>query len=246
MRTPWLATFALAALSSSAFAAGDPNEAKIRDALVAFAPGVKLDKVSASEVPGLYEVVTSGAVVYVTSDGKYLVKGEVVELGSKREITEERMAAIRAESLNSMPDSKAIVYQAKHQKHEVTVFTDIDCGYCRKLHAHMTEYNDRGITVKYLFFPRSGLGSESYKKAVSVWCAGDRLKALTDAKAGKDLEGKTCDNPIAEEFQLGMKMGVAGTPAVYAENGTHIGGYVTPDALATRLDAIKPVAAAAK
>ena len=231
-----IAALALAAAAGGA-AAGDPTEQKVRDAIKSFAPGVQIDAVAPSQVPGFYEVVTAGRVAYVSADGKYLLRGEMVEIASKRELTTERLSALRKATLDSVPEAKAITYAANDPKHTVTVFTDIDCGYCRKLHAHMAEYNDRGISVKYLFFPRAGLSSDSFKKAVSVWCAADRNKALTEAKNGKDPENKTCENPISDEFNLGMKVGVTGTPAVYAENGAQIGGYLTPDQMTTRLEA---------
>jgi thiol:disulfide interchange protein DsbC len=239
MRSYWFAAAALVALSSSAPAAGDPAaEQKVRDALKGFAPGVQIDSVAPAQIPGFYEVVTQGHVAYVSADGKYLVRGEVVEMASKRELTAERVGALRKVALDAVPDNKHIVFSAKEPKHSITVFTDIDCGYCRKLHSQIADYNDRGITVKYLFFPRAGLASDSYKKAVSVWCAADRGKALTEAKSGKDPEMKTCDNPVTEEFQLGVKVGVSGTPAIFADSGTQIGGYLTPDQMASRLDAM--------
>ena len=238
MRTVWFGALALAALSSGANA--DPAaEQKVRDALKAFAPGVQIDAIAPSPMAGVYEVVTAGRIAYVSADGKFLIRGDLVDIANKRELTSERSGELRKVALDALPDAKYIVYPAKDPKHEVTVFTDIDCGYCRKLHGHMAEYNDRGITVKYLFFPRAGLGSESYKKAVSVWCAADRGKALTDAKAGKDPESKTCDNPITEEFQLGLKVGVGGTPAVYTDAGAQLGGYVTPEQLWSKLEAAK-------
>ena len=239
MRSVWFGALALAALSSGAYA-DQAAEQKVRDALKAFAPGVQIDAVAPSPMPGVYEVVTQGHVAYVSADGKYLIRGDLVDMGSKREITSERTGQLRKVALDAIPDSKHIVFAAKQPKHEVTVFTDIDCGYCRKLHSQISEYNDRGITVKYLFFPRAGLASDSYKKAVSVWCSADRPKALTEAKTGKDPDlNKTCDNPVTEEFQLGVKVGVNGTPAIYADSGAQIGGYLTPDQMLSKLDSMK-------
>jgi thiol:disulfide interchange protein DsbC len=108
------------------------------------------------------------------------------------------------------------------------VFTDIDCGYCRKMHEHMAEYNKLGIAVDYLFYPRAGIGSESFQKAVNVWCAPDRKVAMTSSKAGKTLPKKNCSNFVSADFTLGQKIGVDGTPAVYATNGAQIGGYLNP------------------
>ena len=117
----------------------------------------------------------------------------------------------------------------------ITVFTDIDCGYCRKLHGEMAGYNAEGIKVQYLFYPRAGEGSPSFAKAVSVWCADDRRTALTDAKAGKSIPDKTCPNPVKEHLELGEKMGVSGTPAIVLENGEMVPGYIPPKRLAAML-----------
>ncbi len=123
-------------------------------------------------------------------------------------------------------------------KYKVTVFTDIDCGYCRKLHSHIAELNQRGVEVDYLFFPRTGLNTPSYDKAVSVWCAKDRKAAFTAAKAGKDPAPAKCDNPVADQYKLGAQVGVDGTPTILAADGTKIGGYLAPDQLVAKLQAI--------
>jgi thiol:disulfide interchange protein DsbC len=135
-----------------------------------------------------------------------------------------------------MGADKRIAYSPSKAKHTVTVFTDIDCGYCRRMHQQMSEYNQLGIAVEYMFFPRAGVGSESFDKAVSVWCAADRAKALTDAKAGTALDKKECANPIEEEYALGNRIGISGTPAVIATDGTQLGGYLPPEQLLQRLD----------
>jgi len=119
------------------------------------------------------------------------------------------------------------------------VFTDVDCGYCRRLHQQIADYNSVGITVEYLFFPRAGPNTESFNQAIAVWCSADRNAALTKAKSGEKLEAKTCPNPIAEEFELGRRIGVSGTPAIIAEDGTQIGGYLPPEQMIVRLDQLK-------
>jgi thiol:disulfide interchange protein DsbC len=147
--------------------------------------------------------------------------------------------------IEAIPDNEMLVFSPKEApKYTITVFTDIDCGYCRKLHAQIGEYMKEGISVEYLFFPRAGLNSESYTKAVNVWCAPDRRKALTEAKLDKPVPKKTCANPIAADFELGRRVGVDGTPAIYAPDGTQLGGYLPPDQLLARLQKAggKPVA----
>ena len=236
---PLLLALTLGAMSASCLAA-DNAEQKVRDALKAYNPTAQVDRVSPSPLPGYYEVQSGAAIVYVSADGKYMMAGDLYELGTRKDLTEARRTAIHKAVLDSVADDKHIVFAAKDQAHVVNVFTDIDCGYCRKLHSQIADYNKAGITVKYLFFPRAGLSSDSYKKAVSVWCSTNRNQALTEAKGGKDPDlDKTCSNPVSEEYELGMKLGVSGTPAIFAEDGSQIGGYMPPDRMREKLDMLK-------
>jgi thiol:disulfide interchange protein DsbC len=213
----------------------------VRAAVAKLAPGAKIDAVAPSPIAGVYEVIIDGSLVYVPADGKYLISGDVWQVDGRKNLSEQRRAGLHKTALHGFGDDKRIIYPASGpEKHKVTVFTDIDCGYCRKLHQDITAYNKAGITVEYMFFPRAGISSDSYNKIVSVWCAADRNDALTKAKGGADPEMKTCPNPVAEEFELGRKLGVAGTPAIFAEDGSQIGGYLTVDQMVSRLDAIKP------
>jgi thiol:disulfide interchange protein DsbC len=217
--------------------AGDPAEPKIREAIKALVPQANIDSIQDAPLPGFKEVVLEGQqVLYVSTDGKYLVAGSVWDIPGKRDLTDVRRGTLRKAALEAIGADKRIVFAAKEAKHTVTVFTDIDCGYCRRLHQQIAEYNNAGISIEYLFFPRSGPNTESFNQAVAVWCSADRNSALTKAKAGEKLEGRSCPNPIAEEFELGRKIGVAGTPAVIAADGTQIGGYLAPDQMIARLD----------
>lgn len=119
-----------------------------------------------------------------------------------------------------------IVYAPKQVKHTVTIFTDIDCPYCRKLHKEMQSYLDAGIEVRYLAFPRAGAGSESYKKAVSVWCAKNREEAMTRAKRGETVKSESCKHPVDRHLALVQRLGVNATPTIFLENGRRIPGYV--------------------
>ncbi|MEZ5543705.1 MAG: DsbC family protein [Lysobacteraceae bacterium] len=232
--TRFLLAAALGLVSSSVLA----SDGKVEAAIKTLVPNAQIDSIAESRVPGLYEVVMPGHVVYVSADGKYLIQGSLYDVENKLDLTENTRAGIRRKELAKVGKSQRIVYPAKNEKYAVTVFTDIDCGYCRRLHQEMAQYNDMGITVEYLFFPRAGVGSEAFDKAVSVWCSDDRQKALTDAKAGISLDKKQCDNPIANDYQLGQKLGVTGTPAVYAPDGTQLGGYLAPAQLLQRLQAL--------
>ena len=141
--------------------------------------------------------------------------------------------------MNKFGASEKIEFLPEKMDHHITVFTDIDCGYCRKLHAEMKEYNELGIGISYMFFPRAGLKSESYDKAVNVWCAADQRNAMTMAKAGEAVDAKVCDNPITAHYNAGMAVGVTGTPALVLEDGTLMPGYLPPAQLKQRLDMMK-------
>jgi thiol:disulfide interchange protein DsbC len=217
-------------------------EAAVRKAVTALAPNTKIESMRPAPIAGMTEVNAAGQTVYVTNDGKYLVSGSILELATKRDLTELTRAAMRRTALKGVTASQMIVFAPAHPKYTVTVFTDVDCAYCRKLHSQIADYNKAGIAVDYLFFPRAGIGSESYNKAVSVWCAADRHQALTDAKKGLPLPKATCVNPITQDYELGRRFGFEGTPAVYTADGTAIGGYLPPDAMRAKLDelAAKP------
>src|SRR5690606_6642385 len=137
-----------------------------------------------SPLPGVLEVVVNGNVVYFSDDGKILIQGSLYDVAGRRDLTEQRRATLRVKGLDEAGPDRRIIFAPKEPKHTVTVFTDIDCGYCRRMHQEIAQYNELGIAVEYLFFPRAGVGSEAFDKAVTVWCSDDRRKAMTDAKAG--------------------------------------------------------------
>ena len=201
-------------------------------------PDTQPDTVRQSPVKGLYEVAYGARIYYVSADGKYLISGDMFDLKNETNMTESLRGTARLSAINTLGEKNMIVYPAKGKaKHTITVFTDIDCPYCRKLHEGMKEMNDLGITVRYLAFPRAGIPSASYDKAVSVWCAADRNKAMDDAKLHSKIEGKSCtDNPVKQELQLGSEIGVTGTPALVLDDGSLIPGYVPPQRLAAMLD----------
>jgi thiol:disulfide interchange protein DsbC len=209
-------------------------------------PQVEPDAIEPTPIPGLYAVRYRATVYYFSADGRYLVSGSMIDLDTREDLTEKLVAGYRKAQIDAVPESEMIVYSPKEKRHTVTVFTDIDCPYCRKLHREMAEYNKRGIEVRYLAFPRAGVGSESYKKAVSVWCAKDRNAAMDKAKAGEPVEEKTCDNPVRKQMALGNAVGVEGTPAIVLENGEMIPGYQPAARLAAKLDGMKAEKRAAK
>lgn len=208
------------------------SDTLVRNALAKAIPGIKIDSVRSSPIPGYREVAVNGKVIYVSADGKYLMQGQLVELATRDNLTAISEGALRKGLLDAAGKDRRIIFSPPNPKYRVTVFTDIDCGYCRKLHSQIAAYNKAGISVEYLFFPRAGINSEPYNQAVSVWCAADQRKALTDAKADRPVPKKTCPNPVAKDFELGRLVGVDGTPAIYAPDGTQIGGYLSPQEMA--------------
>lgn len=215
------------------------DEAAIRQNISKLLPDMALEKVVASPIAGLYEVTVGPRIFYVSSDGRYLLQGNILDLNTREDLTEAKLAQAKKAALGKLSESQMIVFAPEHPKHAITVFTDIDCGYCRKLHKEIDSYLQEGIKVRYVFFPRAGIGSPSYDKTVSVWCATDRKQALTDAKAGKDIPERKCDNPVKDHMKLGELMGVNGTPAIVLEDGRLLPGYVPADRLASYLNGNK-------
>ncbi|HHH43538.1 MAG TPA: DsbC family protein [Gammaproteobacteria bacterium] len=218
--------------TTAALADRSADEAVIRKAL----GKIKPDIVEPAPINGLYEVVVGPHVVYMSADGRYMLQGELIDMVKGVSLTEPRRQAATKALLDTVSEDDMIIFRPKKVKHVVTVFTDIDCGYCRKLHGQMDNYLAEGIEVRYMMFPRAGVGSESYKKAVAVFCADDRNAALTDAKRGKKLDMKTCDNPIDRHMQLVRQLGARGTPFIVMEDGSTQAGYVPPKRLAKLLD----------
>ena len=204
---------------------------RIRASVEQLIPGMKVDSIRTTPIAGLYEVALGPRLVYMTDSGRYLIQGSIIDVEKKENITEARAGAARIRAIDALGEDQMLIFGPKNAAHTVTVFTDIDCGYCRKLHGEIAKYNDNGIRVRYLFFPRSGEGGESYKKAVSVWCASDRKQALTDAKAGKDVPTKTCANPVDQHMTMGELVGVSGTPFMVLPDGGDLPGYVPAERL---------------
>lgn len=218
----------------TALAADDPDKL-IRAAIGKVLPGIPIDEITPSPLAGVSEVIIGAKLFYVSDDGKYLMQGNLLELATRTDLSEQRLQSIRLGMIKDVKQADMIVFPAKNQRHVITVFTDIDCGYCRKLHAEIKQYNDLGITVQYLMFPRSGPDTPSYDKAVSVWCSKDRQDALTRAKAGETLAKADCDNPIRAQYDIGQQIGVRGTPAILMEDGMLLPGYMPALKLANEL-----------
>jgi thiol:disulfide interchange protein DsbC len=236
MKRLLVAVFAVLA-SAAAMAADDPNLPKLREKLTKLL-GVTPEDVQPSEVPGLYQVVYKHEFGYATADGKYLLRGDLLNIDTGEEITEQHRRSDRLAALKALGENNMIVFAPKPPfatKYVMTVFTDVDCGFCRKLHSQIADYNAKGIAIRYLFWPRSGPETESWYKAVAVWCSDDRHAAFTKAKQGGNVPLKTCDNPVEQEYKLGMELGVRGTPSMITQDGDMVQGYVPPKELAAHL-----------
>ncbi len=216
-------------------AAAVADESSVVTGLSKVIPNVTRDNVSKMPIKGLYQVVVGARVVYASEDGRYIIQGEIIDLLKRQNMTEIAVKIARKAELEKIDEQSMIIFPAKNEKHKITIFSDIDCGYCRKLHSEISSYTDAGMTVRYLFYPRSGPNTESYYKAVSVWCAKDRNEALTDAKLNDKVVSKSCDNPVDEHMRIAQLFGVTGTPAIIAEDGTMVPGFVPAEELIKHL-----------
>jgi thiol:disulfide interchange protein DsbC len=232
--------------ATASAAPGTAVPADVRARVVSKLQGVSPADVALSPIPGLYEVMMGGLIAYVSADGKYLLSGNVYDLDSEVNLTASRRNAARAKALAAVSESNMIVFGPANAKMTVTVFTDIDCGYCRQFHSQIAEVNKAGVRVRYMMYPRTGPDTEAWTKAEQVWCAADRREALTRAKRGDAIKGKACgDAAIKSQYELGSDLGVDGTPAIFTQNGDYIGGFLTAPQLVQAIqEAQKPPVAA--
>lgn len=210
-----------------------------------FPPNAKFT-VGPSVVPGIKEVIVDGNIYYVDEAGQYLFSGEILEISSKANITLKARDRLRLAVIKELKPSDGITFGSKNAKHHLTVFTDVECGYCRKFHEQIDAYTKQGISVTYYPWPRSGLSGPVHEEMVSVWCAKDRARALTSAKSGKPVPPASCEKGnqvVGDYFAIGHRLGVQGTPAVFLDGGQQIGGYVEPSQI---LKAIEAAQAASK
>lgn len=187
--------------------------------------GWEVNSIVDSPIDGIYQLNTERGIFYASADGKYLMQARIYNVNEgMRDETEAALTGVRAEGVKRFA-SDVIEFKAENEKYAVTVFTDISCGYCRRLHEQIGQYNDLGITVRYLAFPRAGLSGKGFDDLVSVWCAKDPKNAMTMAKAGKSVETASCENSIADQFRFGQQIGVNGTPNIILPDGGMIPGY---------------------
>ena len=230
--------FILISFSVFVFSDKELISAKLENILPADAV---IESIEPSIFDGIYKVYYGDLQpIYVSQDGNFFIYGDMYQINSNRiiNITNEETKSRRVDLLSSIPSNELIIFKSKNEISAITVFTDVDCGYCRKLHSQISEYNKVGITVKYAAFPRSGIGTQTFTRMVGAWCADDPKKVITDLKNDKKLNLDFCDGqPIAKHYVIGQKLGISGTPAIITPDGELIPGYVSPEELLSRLKA---------
>ena len=217
----------LASLSVSAASVAQQPDTSRLEAL-----GIQVGEVSKTSIAGLYQITSNQGIFYVSEDGTRLIAGNLFDLTNEQptNLTEQAMASLRQQELQKIED-EMVVYPSSKEKYQITVFTDTTCGYCQRLHENLGQYLDKGITVRYLAFPRGGLNSKGGQQLQSVWCAEDPKKALTAYKNGDSVDSPACDNPVEKHYRMGQAFGVTGTPAIILPDGRMLPGLRTADAL---------------
>ena len=230
-------------LTSTSVCAADADaeleqvRAKVSDLFDSIEP----EHVNASPVDGWYTVQKGSIVAYISADGRYLLQGDLIDLDRQVNLSEESRTEARRELVAELSDEESILFAPAEPRHSVTVFTDIDCTYCRKLHSQIDEYMAEGIAVRYVLYPRNGPASRAWTTSEDVWCARDRNRALTAAKLDRKFETSKCDaSMVTRHYSLGRDIGLTGTPAIVLEDGTLIGGYLPPAALSARIGGSSP------
>jgi thiol:disulfide interchange protein DsbC len=235
---------AVSTAADKSIAPGDP-----RIALAAKIPGAKPEDLRVTPVPGIYELTHGADVSYVSADAKFVFGGDLYSVSNNGDfpnLTEVRRRELRLAMLSTMPESQMVIFGPQNAAHTITVFTDIDCAWCQRLHSQIADYNKLGIRVRYMSFPRSGPDTESWYKADAVWCAADRQGAITRAKRGEALPKKSCPaSPVAREYKMGQEIGVTGTPGIILQTGELVPGYVPPPQLIAHLQQGKNAASIA-
>lgn len=206
-------------------------------------PSIAFTDISESTIPGLFEVITDGQIYYVNESAQYLIDGNLIRLSDRANLTDARLGRIHMGLIEQMDEKNMLIYEPEEASNRsITVFTDISCGYCRRLHAEIDTLLDDGVRVRYLLFPRAGLGSQGHKDLESVWCADNPQAAMSNAKAGGQIEPKSCDNPIEEHVALAERLGLRGTPLIYTDSGEKVPGYREASVLATMVNGSEPLA----
>lgn len=200
--------------------------------------GLEVEDIAPAPIPGLYQVTIGPQVAYITADGRYIIRGDIIDVHSGENLTASDRAEMRLAYLQQLGTADMIVFSPTHPRHTITVLTDIDCQYCRVFERDRPTLNAMGVTVQYLFFPIDGVGSPSWHKAMAVWCSSDRKSALEAAMVGKLVTSTPCDTAaMTAGYRFGRLLGLNGTPAIITDRGRLIDGYLPPTELVSLLDA---------
>lgn len=230
------AGFLILAAPASAAEQGDELEA-VRETVSGMFEEINPEHIQPSPIDGWYTIQKGPVVAYISADGRYLLQGDLIDLDAGVNLSEESRNGTRRDLIAAVGDDQVIKFTPADVKHSVTVFTDVECTYCRRLHSQIDEYLAHGIEVRYLLYPRNGPASNSWSTSEDVYCASDRNKALTAAKLDREFQTMACDTSVIQDtYVLGQDIGLSGTPAIILEDGTLIGGYLPPDALNQRLN----------
>ena len=225
------------AFSSANAEESDSELQQVQAVVTGMFDSIAADDISASPIDGWYQIHKGSIVAYVSADGRYLLQGDLIDLESSQNLSEDARTEGRRELMTQLTDDRVITFSPDEPKYSVSVFTDVDCSYRRRLHGQIDEYMAQGIEVRYVLYPRNGPATASWNTAEEVWCSANRNDALTQAKLDRKFETSQCDaSTISENFVVGQQVGLNGTPAIVLEDGTLIGGYVTPQQLAMQLE----------
>ena len=216
------------------------SEDNIRESLKNILPdGAIIESIEATPIEDMYAVYYGDLQpIYVTKDGSFFIYGDIYKINSNSisNITDESIAERRKIILKDIPANELISFKSKNEQFSVIVFTDVDCGYCRKLHNQINEYNELGISINYAAYPRSGLGTSAFTKMVGAWCSDDPKGSISKLKNNKNLDLSFCDSqPVSKQYVIGQKLGVNGTPAIFSMDGDMFPGYIEPEELLLRL-----------
>ena len=237
---PWIAVIATLAMAS-AVAQDDPELEQVRQKVGEMFELIDPENVKRSPVDGWYVVQKGSIIAYISGDGRYLLQGDLVDLDRQVNLSEISRNDARRDLMATINDNDTILFSPAKVKYRVSVFTDVDCTYCRRLHSQIDEYLAHGIEVRYLLYPRNGPASRAWSTSEDVWCSNDRNDALTKAKMDQDFASATCDSSaVQSHYVLGRDVGLSGTPAIVLDDGTLISGYLPPDQLKARLDQQPP------
>ena len=232
------AAASLLMLAISAQAADvDSQLEEVRAKVSAMFDMIDPENVNLSPLDGWFTIQKGSVVAYISADGRYLLQGDLIDLDLQVNLSEQSRTDARRKLVGSLSDEDSILFSPAEVKHAVTVFTDVDCTYCRKLHAQIDEYMDRGIAIRYVLYPRNGPASRAWSTSEDVLCSRDRNSALTAAKLDREFETSKCDTSmLTKHYTLGQDIGLNGTPAIVFEDGTMVAGYLAPAALSMRLE----------